>query len=264
MTGAEYVGRLAGSRAVLALAVVEARRLVAHPLYLVLIGQLVLRAGISFSIPLAPTRDSVAELMEVVLFYFPLISLLPANLVASSARRGHVEQALAATPVGAQARTLALGLASLAPAALSATGVLAYWWVAYRAGPPIDHAVPMAVMVSAPLLLVGATTLGVATAGWLRIPGAAIAVMIGLVAWTAISAQHPTGACWSPWILAYTEAGQAAIGVSHLWHAVYLLGLSGLAMMAALLRNPEGRRALVAPTAVVVTLTALAGWAQLP
>jgi hypothetical protein len=101
------------------------------------------------------------------------------------------------------------------------------------------------------------------TAGWLRTPAAALAVMIGLVVWTGISARHPISACLSPWTLAYTEAKVAA-GVSHLWHAAYLLGLSVMATMAALLRNPEGRRALVAPTAVVVALTALAGWAQLP
>ena len=257
----DQVGRLADARVVVSLTLVEARRVVAHPSYLALTGLLVLVAGID--VP-GLTRESIVGLLETILLFVPLMSLFAANLVASSARRANAEETLVASPLGARARILALCLASLAPAALSATGVVAYWWLAYRAGPVLDGAVPMSAMASAPLLLVGATALGVATAQWLRVPGTALVVMAGLVVWTGISADHPLGSWFSPWALAYTEAVNPAPAGSHAWHAGYLLGLSVLAMVAALLGQRGGRRPVIVTGAVVAALTALAGWAQLP
>jgi hypothetical protein len=203
--------------------------------------------------------------LELLLLFVPLMSLLPANLVASSARRAHAEETLAAAPLSARTRTLALCLASFGPAAVSAAGAVAYWWVAYRAGPVLDDAVPMAAIASVPLLFVGAGTLGIATARWVRVPGAAFAVMIALGTGTIAFANTGLGAWLCPWVGAYAEAeNPLAASGSHLWHAVYLLGLSGLAAVAALVRHPGGRRPLLITGAGIALLTALAGWAQLP
>ncbi len=51
---------------------------------------------------------------------------------------------------------------------------------------------------------------------------------------------------------------------SHAWHAVYLLGLSLLAAVAALLRYPSYRRPLLALGVVLWFGTVGAAWAQLP
>jgi len=258
-------GRQASAGAVASLALTEARRLVLHPAYLALIGLLVLTTGIDGVNSMAPTRGSTASLLELLLVFVPLMSVFPANLVASSARRGNAEDTLDAAPLTARARTLALCLAALGPAALSAVGVVAYWWVAYRAGPLLEGALPLGAIASVPLLFVGAGALGVATAQWLRVPGAALAVVVGLVAWTASFGNAPVGAWLCPWVVAYAEAeNPLAAGGSHLWHAIYLLGLGGLAAVAALVWHPGGRRSFVAAGALVAVLTAVAGWAQLP
>jgi hypothetical protein len=258
-------GRQASARAVASLALVEARRLIVHPAYLALIGLLVLTAGIDAVNSTALTRGSIASLLELLLLWVPLVSVFPANLVASSARRANAEETLDAAPLPARARTLALCLAALGPAALSSGGVFAYWWVAYRAGPVLEGAMPMEAIASVPLLFVGAGALGVATTRWLPVPGATLAVVIGLVAWTVTFGSAPIGAWFCPWVVAFAEPDNPlAAGGSHLWHAVYLLGLSGLAAVAALLRHPGGRRSLMAAGALVAVLTALAGWAQLP
>jgi hypothetical protein len=238
---------------------------VLHPAYLALVGLLVLTVGIDVFGSIAPTRASIASLLELLLLFVPLISLLPANLVASSARRTNAEELLSAAPLGARARTLALCIASLGPAALSTGGALAYWWTAYRAEPVLDAAVPIAAIASAPLLFVGAGALGTATARWVRVPGAALAVMAGLVVWTFTVADDPIGSWFAPWVVAYGAADNPLAGAgSHLWHAGYLLGLTGLAVVAALLRHRGGRRSIMLVGTVVGALTAIAGWAQLP
>ncbi len=258
-------GRQASARAVASLALIEARRLVLHPAYLALIGLLVLTAGMDAVDSLAPTRGSTASLLELLLLFVPLMSFFPAHLVASSVRRANAEDTLDAAPLTARARTLALCLATLGPAALSAVGVFAYWWVAYRAGPVLEGPLPLGAVASVPLLFVGAGVLGVATARWIRVPGAALAVVVGLVAWTIAFGNAPIGAWFCPWVVAYAEAeNPLAANGSHLWHAVYLFGLSSLAAVAALLRHAGGRRSLLAAGALVAVLTAVAGWAQLP
>jgi hypothetical protein len=48
-----------------------------------------------------------------------------------------------------------------------------------------------------------------------------------------------------------------------MWHLGYLLGLSVLAGVAALLRTPGNRRGLWITAAAAVTVTGLAAWQQL-
>jgi hypothetical protein len=48
-----------------------------------------------------------------------------------------------------------------------------------------------------------------------------------------------------------------------MWHLAYLLGLSVLAGVAALLRTPGNRRGLLITAAIAVIATGLACWQQL-
>ena len=48
-----------------------------------------------------------------------------------------------------------------------------------------------------------------------------------------------------------------------MWHLTYLLGLSVLAGVAALLRTAGNRRGLWVTAAIAVMVTGLAGWQQL-
>jgi hypothetical protein len=244
----------------------EAVRLVRHPVYAVLLLYFVVLAGIQATTGLwPPSRESVRELLVTLgLLWLGPATFFAANLVASSARRSHAESQLAAAPTTAQARTLATGLGVLLPTAL-ATGFAAILWLVEHAGDTLPNAQGPAELAVIPLCALGGGLLGVAAARWLPWRGAPLIVVFALIAW--VVAVMDRGDLWwtSPWTMSrgYYSDIEPAAG-SHAWHGVYLLGLALLAAVAALLRHPSHRRALLALGAAVWIGTLAAGWAQLP
>jgi hypothetical protein len=212
-----------------------------------------------------PSRETAQDFLGIVgLLWFGPATFFAANLVASSARRGHADSQLAAAPTGAQARTFAICLAVLGPAAVAA-GFAAVLWLVEHAGTTLDGAQGPGELAALPLCTLGAGLLGVAVARWLPWRGAALLVMLALVAWVVAVGNRDDLRWIGPWSVSqgfFDDPGLAA--GSQGWHAVYLLGLGLLAAVAALLRYPSHRRPLLALGAALWIGTLAACWAQLP
>lgn len=242
----------------------EAWRIVRHPVYLLLLVYFGLIGGVELS-PGLPSRETAQDFLEIVgLLWLGPATFFAANLVASSARRGHAESQLAAAPTSAQTRTLAVCLAVLGPTA-AAAGFAAVLWLVDHAGPTLDGALGPAELASLPMCTLGAGLLGVAVARWLPWRGVALLVILVLVAWV-VAVGNRDGLRWTqPWTVSPKFFDNVGLGAgSAAWHAVYLLGLGLLAAVAALLRYPSHRRPLLALGAALWIGTLAACWAQLP
>lgn len=239
------------------LAVREASRMLRHPVYVVfLIYFVVLAAAQAASAGLA-SREAIREiLVSLGILWLGPATFLAANLIASSARRSHAETQLAAAPTSQQARTLATCFGVLGPTAF-ATGFAAILWLVDRAPGPAE-------LAAIPLCTLGGGLLAVAVAHWLPWRGAPLIVMFALIAWVVAVLGRGDLQWMAPWTVSqrYFDEFTDASG-SHAWHAVYLLGLSLLAAVAALLRYPSFRRPLLTLGALLWVGTLVAGWAQL-
>jgi hypothetical protein len=253
--------------AIVALASVEARRLVLHPAYLAVAGYVVIGTGVGAAHAFADvTRKNTGELIGLLfLLYLPLIATFAGSLVASSARRAGADEMLAALPVTVRSRSAALVLASLGPAALGGVAAAAVWYL-QRDVPDASIPVQGAALLGTPLLYIGITCLALAAARWLPWPGVPVGIVIGLFAWvaTARSSSHAALVLTAPWLAGPDEAAQERViaGYSDVWHLVYLIGLIGLAATAALFRDNLRRMVMVG--AAIGAPTVVAGWAQLP
>lgn len=238
--------------AVLRLARAEGRRVVLHPAFLALLGMFAV-VGVN-GVLLGEALDR---------YYLPLV-FFAANLIASSARRSGTEELLAAAPVSGQARTAAVCLAVLAPTVLAGVAAAALYTVTYG-GTDLEKALTIAELLAVPACALGGGLLGVAVARWLPWPGAPLAVMVALVAWSG-AAQEKANWIWtSPWTTAHGWLDHPAVlDGSQAWHAVYLAGLAMSAGFAALLRHRSHRAALLATSALVAAATLAAAILQLP
>ena len=255
-----------GSGATVSLAAVEARRILLNPAYLPALGYGLLVTGVDFGHGISQvTRASAAEFIGILAsFFFPLVAIFAASLVATSARRAGAEEMLGALPVTARTRSAALLLAGLAPAAVGAIGAGTAWYLERGIAAP-HLGLSGGAFAAIPLLYLGVGALAVAAARWLPWPGAPLALMVALVLWVthAHGSSHAAAVLTAPWIVA-PDTGRAIFvaGYSDVWHLVYLSGLVGLAATAALFRD-DLRRMIVIGTAIGLP-TLLAAWAQLP
>jgi hypothetical protein len=252
-------------RALPALARAEARRILTHPVDLLLGLYLVMIGGVETSQLGLPSRDTTQDVLALLGYLCAgVFTFFAANLVASSARRSRAASQLEAAPTGPQAQTLGTCLGVLGPA-LVATAVAAALWFVGHTGPDLDRALSVPEVAAIPLCTLGAGLLGVAVARWLPWPGAPAVVMVGLIAWiVAVSSRGDL--LWTmPWSTSpnYHDDPSLLAG-SQVWHGAYLLGLGLLAGVAALLRHPPHRRALLLLGGVLGAGVLLAGVAQLP
>jgi len=251
----------------------EARRILTSPVFVVMALLLVATSGIaSVDGGLAPRWPSgeswYVAISFFVLLYAGLLTYAAAHLVASSARRTHADRLHEATPLGARGRSGALCLGVLfgpAAVALGLTIVLAFLG-ADLVIVENEGALGGAELAQLPLLVLGAGLFGVMTATWLRFPGSLPLGLLTLVFGTAWLVGEQSGST-VPWFAPYTSAESWldtawTYAGSHAWHAVYLLGLCGLACCATMLRERTGRRRWVLVTVVVLAATVVAGAAQ--
>jgi hypothetical protein len=241
-------------------------RMLRHPVLLLGAAWFVLGYGIG-----GPTTpyDRYSAVTGMLAFMLGPGSFFAANLVASSDRRCGAEEWTPSLPMPAVHRTAALLLACLVPAA--AVGMLDLAAVAL-VGP---HEATMPLLwqhvASVPLVVLGATVLGVAVARLLPWPGVPLAVMVGLVVFNArMAGDHSylgfyvDFAEWTPSSAAYADVIPPMRPGSPSWHLIYLAALCGLAACGALLR--DARRWWLPFTAggVLGALVLVAGALQLP
>ncbi len=261
--------------AVLALARREAGRMLRHPAYLAALGFTALVVGqwIARESGLHRPAPAVYMILEFgFTFCYAPMTIVAVNRVARSTMRHGLPDQLRSTPVDLRARTVALcaGVA-LGPAALAVVASV----VALTLSPYADAATTgegggylgrgAAALVQLPVLTLGAGLLGILIARWLPYPGAL--PLVFLVTLMVVTASGQPLAWFKPWHLWYgaTDGSTGELPAAQdAWHAVYLLGLGALALLAALWRTPGPRRALAAAGVVALAVTAVAGIAQLP
>jgi hypothetical protein len=257
-----------GHSRVIALARAEARRYARHPLFVLpcavlvvaLVVQLVQRSG-------GGTNPMVATMTTA--FLLGVFGFVVAHRLTTSMSRS--PELAGTVPVNRQERTLALCLACLVPFAVGTLCaglmiVTAMIWP--PAGEPASLPVAwfgdypavdvLAILLAmGPLATLGGPLLGVAVARWAPFRGSALLGVVALVVATAIPASDSRGSGWrlaSPWPVLFDERVGAhgevisttlVTTIVPLWALGWVACLCGLAVVAALLRDPEHRRPLL-------------------
>ena len=241
----------------------ELRRLLRHP---VLLGSLVFVVfGVGVDVGTGP-REAYTVITSLGIFIFGPFAFFAANLLASRDRRHGSEEWLTSLPAPRRDRTAALLLACAGPAVLVTVLALAAYAGFAATGTLEEH--PLALEVATVLLgVLGGGLLGVMVARWAPFPGAALLVMVALVAvhiWfperMRLLGAYVEFARWGQ----TTEEWAGVIDGSRAWHAVYLAGLCAMAAVGALLVDVRRRVPVFVLGMGVTAVAVLAGWAQLP
>jgi len=245
---------------------VEARRFARHPLFLLGIAIMLIPM-----VAVVWRRELDANPMAGTLFIAFLIGVfgfIVAHRLTTSLLR--TRDLAGTTPVGRQQRTLALCLACLVPA--TAGVVVAIFMLVTAAiwtpvGDPVsahvawfrdDSAIDVLATLIAmgPVAALGGPLLGVAVARWAPFRGSALIGVVTLVFLTALPSEAPSPwrlmSAWPILVDEHVNDGAGPIvrsnfvpGVEPIWALFYLLCLCGLAVVAALLRDPGHRRPLL-------------------
>jgi len=267
-------------RSIVALAWREGRRMVLSPVLGVLLLFILLMGGVEMIAEAKGSIPSAKSVYDTITFftalYLGLLFYLATHLVTSSARRTGAEPQLAASALSPRQRSAGLclgvlcgpGLVALVlmvTAGLLGNTLTTTGFDGFSQDPPVSGPI----LVQLGLLLIGGGLFGVMWATWLRFPGSlplGFLALIFMTAWLLNGDRAPVDT-W-PWLAPYisspewfdeswTHAG------SHVWHAIYLVGLCSLAFCATMLRPREGRARWVAITAGVLCGTVLVGAVQL-
>jgi hypothetical protein len=251
---------------VLALARADARRFARHPLFVLGAGLLAILAVAAFIWPQSNGASPMSGTL-LIAFFIGLFGFVVAHRLTTSLRRSGD---LADTaPVGARQRTVALCLACLVPASAGTLLIVlmlvqgALWPPhSVPAGKPVawfadepDLAVLATLVALGPVAALGGPLLGVAVARWAPFRGSALLGVVVIFGLTALPSD--SGNPWRalpPWAVLYDEFVDAngklshsrlVPGLSPQWYLGYALCLCGLAVVAALLRDPGDRRPLI-------------------
>ncbi len=254
----------------------EARRMLASPVYALLVGALSI-GTVAAALHGTSARENLNETLAVMLAYCGVATLFAASLVATSARRTGAESMFAAAPVDPQLRTLATCLGVLfGPVAFAGLLTVALAAISQTSGPPLPDEIGGWEYAAPALTWLGAGLLGVAVARWLPWPGVPLAVGVGLVAWAMLSydlvEKGRAAGFLAPHVITSRANTETDAWIwprsfdAHLgWHAAYLLGLSLLALVAALAwHRPLRQRAVLGAGLAAALLTGTAAWLQLP
>lgn len=251
----------------------EARRIVASPVYAVVLGFILLMSGMGgllagMSVPSA--SEAYEGIFYVLALYAGLLTYMAAHLVTSSSRRSRADRQLASLPLAGRPRGGGLSLGVILGPGVVA-GVLA---VLLRV---LESAVDKSLidvygvsgLTQVTLVVVGGGLFGVLTATWLRFPGS-LPVGLVLLVFATLAMMDANGpfAGTLPWFAPYLSAPGFAderwtLTGSQWFHTVYLVGLCALAICGVMLREPDGRRRWLIISSGVVVATGLVGWVQL-
>jgi hypothetical protein len=253
---------------VLALAVIETRRLLRQPAFLVGLAAFVWFYSDAVLVTPEANLRSLSETWAVLVgFCLGLAGFVAMHQLTRST--GRSREVVSSAPVDEPTRTLALCLATLVPFAIAIlSGIVA--WAVWDPTAPADPLRDYTTLTRGEiwsfhgtvlLAALGGPLLGIAVARWWRWPMAGTVVAIGLVAWSVSTGMFTTSFARTlyhfagPFSLMMTgpdyeqtfrQAGSWA------WHLPYVVCLCALAAQAALLRGATGRRR---------TVLLRAGWA---
>jgi len=262
------------------LGVTEARRMLWHPANAVALAATVLAvASIIFSgesTQRPPATIAYAALLLLGTVFYPLATVVAANRVAGATSRRSVREAMTVTPTQERRRTMALCLGVLTGPVVVGVGIMLLIAAVGPFGPNGDGlaARTLLELLQISVTVLGGGLLGVALARWVAFPGVLALVVLGL--WfghfavaTTLSTDGAVvhGPAWlglmPTWL--FSDATMAARSPlpQEMWHLVYLVGLSLLAGVAALLHAPGRRRPLLLAGAGIAVLTGVAAVLQL-
>jgi hypothetical protein len=248
-----------------ALGRVEALRLTRHPL---VVGALLVAVVIQVN-GLSVVNDY--ETFNTLTLYATVVvgplTFFAANLAASRDRRALAGEWTSVLPLGSRARIAALCLGVLGPV-LATIAMSAGLQAVYRfAGAEMVRYPDPGEFLIGPLTVLGGGLLGIMVALWAPWRGAAGLVMIAL----GVLTLGLGGAGRFEWLAPFLELTVseddryiAFKPGSATWHAAYLVCLSGMAAVGALLRPPAGRRRLLLAGAAFTAGAIICGWLQLP
>lgn len=247
------------------LARAEARRFARHPLFVIGAG-FVAVLSVAGLVQGQPAGQDPMGNIVLIGFFIGVFGFVVAHRMTTSMRRtGDVAET---APVSLRRRTAALCLACLVPAAAGALAIvfmLAQGWlwppeaippatqVAWFADEP-DLDVLAVLIALGPVACLGGPLLGVAIARWAPFRGSVVMGAVMLVFAPLLTNEAP--GAWravTPWAVLVDEQvlHEETIGssivetVSPLWYLAFTLCLCALAAVAALLRDPVGRRPLL-------------------
>lgn len=244
-----------------ALAGVEARRLVFRVTTLGVVLIIVRMFPPSF---VSNPYDGVNALVG---FGWAIVGLMVLALVAATSGRDRGQELLAALPRGGRSRVLSWSVLLIGAAVVEYCLLLV---LRYSPESPAYVALlPNAwELAQGPLMLVGGGLLGLLGArfmpSWVATPVCVVlsVVWVGSFGGSVHSTRMVTPLV--EWIQYREDALIIVEPGSFAWHNAYLLGLCGLGLLAALLREPGPRRGLLIGAAGIVAATAVAGAMALP
>jgi len=259
--------RPVGERAtLLALARADARRFALHPLFVIACVVLLVSAVADQvqdndgTNPLIPTMSTA--------FLIGVLGFVVAHRLTTALRR--TRELAGTVPVDQQTRTLSLCLACLVPFTVGIAGAV-YILVTNAISPPdgIPPSAPVTwfgdypatdvlatLFLMGPLATLGGPLLGVAVARWAPFRGSALLGVVVLVVATAIPVSDAHGSAVrlaSAWPVLTDEhvvngrnlSSTFVPEIEPIWAMGWVLCLCGLAVVAALLRDPGHRRQLL-------------------
>jgi hypothetical protein len=268
---------IAGHRA---MAVIEARRMARHPVFVlgvalgfVVLGLYVVLVGDETGIVVVLTLPLLGA------FYIGLTSVIAAARVTSSTEVAI--EAVATAPGTEARRTLALAATGIPPFlaglvfSVALVVVAQVWGVAPQEwwfGTLPDWQV-WSIVLMCPVACLDGALLGVLTGRWLRFPGASAVVVVALIV-VSVLGQTPfleTGSSewrlWVPWAIFHTgdnaDGTQTLIAGNPGAYLAYLLALGALAVLGSMwhdrtFRTPRSRTLVAAVAATAMALFVLA------
>lgn len=243
----------------------EGARIVRHPI--ALLGLLYTAVTVLVVGDNGP-RDAFDVLSVGPTFSYGVLVYFAAHLVATRDRRACTTELLSATPAPVTHRVAGLCVAALLPAAVCAGFVAGVHVMQtardlYVVAPGVWH------LVQAPLTVLGGALLGIMVSRWTTLPGAALLVMVAMVAANvrisnAGGSLGPLGTqvSWAVW-----GDGREWVGLhpgSPAWHAGYLAALCAMAATGAFLRAATHTWRVLAIGAGFSAVAVVTGVLQLP